>query len=388
MRIGQLTDCYLPVLNGVTNLVRTHKSQLKRLGHQAFVFTAGHLDYADEEADVVRSWGVPLGGTGYYAAPGYDRQAQVRLATMDLLHAHHPFIAGRLALRYGRRFGQPVVYTNHTRLDLYAGVYVPRPLSGLAYRLLRRYMPRFAARCDLVIAPSAGLAAVMRKQWGVRTPVVVVPNGIDLARFRRPAHAASRTDLGLPSNGPLAIYTGRLGVEKNLPFLLRAFARAVSHELEANLVLLGDGPQAAALRVLSTELGLGGRIIFPGAVPYEQVPTYLLCADLFVSASVTEVHPMSLIEGLAAGLPALGVTSPGVADTIEDGVNGLLTDHDLEAFSRALRRLLTDADLRARLAAGARRTSDRYGIEHTTGQIIALYRQLLQHRTDIGADRR
>jgi 1,2-diacylglycerol 3-alpha-glucosyltransferase len=381
MRIAQLTDCYLPVLNGVTNMVRAHKAQLERLGHQAPVFTAGHLDYPDEEPDVVRSWGVRLGDTGYCVAPGYSREAQVQLSTVDLLHVHHPFVAGSLALRYGRRFGKPVVYTNHTRLDLYASVYVPRPLLGLVRRLLHWYVPRFFSRCDLVIAPSAGLAAVMRERWGVRSPLVIVPNGIDLARFQSPAKAISRVDLGLPTDGPLAIYTGRLGQEKNLDFLLRAFASVASTVQRAHLLLLGDGPQATALRAVSSELGLGGRVTLVGAVPYEEVSTYLATADVFLSASVTEVHPLSLIEGLAAGLPALGVVSPGVADTIEDGVNGLLVPHDLAAFAQAFQRLMTDASLRARLAEGARRTSARYSIEYTTTRIVELYEQLLENRT-------
>jgi glycosyltransferase involved in cell wall biosynthesis len=245
-------------------------------------------------------------------------------------------------------------------------------------------MPRFAGRCDLVIAPSAGLARVMREGWGVRSPVVVVPNGIDLARFRRPAQPASRPELGLPVGGPLAIYTGRLGEEKNLGFLLRAFALATGSERPGfrqaapHLLLVGDGPQASTLQALAGELGLAGQVTFTGAVPYGQVPTYLAVADLFVSASFTEVHPMSLIEGLAAGLPALGVVSPGVADTIKDGANGLLTGHDLTAFGKALRRLLTDAGLRARLAEGARRTRARLGIEHTTAQIIQAYERLLR----------
>jgi glycosyltransferase involved in cell wall biosynthesis len=387
LRIAQLTDCYLPVLNGVTNLVRTHKAQLERLGHQSPVFTAGHLDYADEDPNIVRSWGIPLGDSGYCVAPGYSRWAQVRLATMDLLHAHHPFFVGRLALRYGRRFGRPVVYTNHTRLDLYAGVYVPRPLRGLARWLLRLYLPRFAAQCDLVIAPSAGLAAVMRERWGVRSPVAVVPNGIDLARFRRAPSPASRAELDLPPAGPLVIYTGRLGAEKNLAFLLQAFARAAPSDLDARLLLVGDGSQAAPLRALVGHLGLAERVIFVGAVPYERVPAYLAAADLFVSASVSEVHPMSLIEALAAGLPALGVVSPGVADTIEDGVNGLLTSHDLTAFSGALRRLLVDASLRACLAEGARQTGARYSIERTTDQIVAHYQQLLRNGTQMPTDK-
>jgi glycosyltransferase involved in cell wall biosynthesis len=132
---------------------------------------------------------------------------------------------------------------------------------------------------------------------------------------------------------------------------------------------------------VSSELGLGGRVTLAGAVPYEEVSTYLATADVFLSASVTEVHPLSLIEGLAAGLPALGVVSPGVADTIEDGVNGLLVPHDLAAFAQAFQRLMTDASLRARLAEGARRTSARYSIEYTTTRIVELYEQLLENRT-------
>ncbi len=375
MRIAQLTDCYLPVLNGVTNFVRAHKAQLERLGHQSPVMTTGHLDYPDAEPDVLRSPGLALGHTGYHAAPGYSRQAQVRLATLDLLHAHHPFIAGQLALRYGRRFGLPVVYTNHTRLDLYADALIPRPLSKLAQWLLRRYMPRFAARCDRVIAPSAGLAQVMREQWGVRSPIVVIPNGIDVARFRRPV-TLRRLELGVPSEGPLTVYTGRLGAEKNLGFLLRAFARCADAIPAPHLLLVGDGPQATALRGLTGELGLSDCVTFAGAVPYERVPDYLAVADLFVSASVSEVHPLSLIEALAAGLPALGIVSPGVADTIQDDVNGLLTPHDLDAFAGAWRRLLSDADLRAGLAEGARRTGERYSIESTTAQIVRHYEKV------------
>jgi len=375
MRIAQLTDCYLPVLNGVTNFVRAHKAQLERLGHQSPVVTTGHLDYPDAEPDVFRSPGLALGHTGYHAAPGYNRHAQALLATMDLLHAHHPFIAGRLALRYGRRFDLPVVYTNHTRLDLYAEVLVPHPLKKLAQWLLRRYIPRFATRCALFIAPSSGLAQVMREQWGVHSPIVVIPNGIDVARFRRPA-TLSRTAIGLPPEGPLTIYTGRLGAEKNLDFLLRAFARCANAVPAAHLLLVGDGPQAAALHRLAGELGLGERVTFAGAVPYECVPDYLAVADVFVSASVSEVHPLALIEALAAGLPALGIVSPGVADTIQDGVDGLLTCHNLDAFAGAWQHLLADADLRARLSAGARRSGERFSIEHTTAQIVAHYEKV------------
>lgn len=95
----------------------------------------------------------------------------------------------------------------------------------------------------------------------------------------------------------------------------------------------------------------------------------------------TEVHPISLIEALAASSPAVGTVSPGVTDTVEDCVNGLLSAHNVTAFSRVLRGVMADAELRDRLAAGTRRTSLRHSIEHSAGQTVKLYQSSLENRT-------
>ena len=102
--------------------------------------------------------------------------------------------------------------------------------------------------------------------------------------------------------------------------------------------------------------------------------------DLFATASVTEVHPLTVLEAMAAGLPVLGIRSPGIADTIEPEVNGLLSSEDQAAFAVKLARLLTDDELRARLAAGARATSEHYSIEATTQRHLELYEELLAAR--------
>jgi glycosyltransferase involved in cell wall biosynthesis len=72
------------------------------------------------------------------------------------------------------------------------------------------------------------------------------------------------------------------------------------------------------------------------------VPDYLAAADVFVTASVSEVHPLVIMEAFAAGLPAIGVHSPGVGDIVEDGVTGFLTSEDAGAFAARITEIATD----------------------------------------------
>jgi glycosyltransferase involved in cell wall biosynthesis len=376
MRIGLLADVYKPHISGVTNFVYQHKKALEDQGHKVFVFTLGNLDYEDEELRIIRSPAIPLSDTGYYLNFSFSRTARNKCKTMDVLHANHPFITGRIAVRYGQRYGIPVVYTNHTRYDLYAQHYLPLLPDTLAHTFLEAYLPSFTSQCDLVIAPSKGLYDVLRS-YGVTFHIEIVPNGIDLEPFRNPSTRRTKAELGLPESAKVMIYVGRIAPEKNLAFLLRAFA-AVSQELpETYLLLVGDGSETDNLKDQAQKSGIGEKVIFTGCVKYEDVPGYLHMADAFVTASVTEVHPFSVIEAMAVGLPVLGIESPGVGDTVVDGVNGLLTRHDLAEFSLKMYRLMSENDWRARLAKGALEDSEQYSVLNTSKRILGFYEELV-----------
>ncbi len=376
MRIGMMADVYKPHVSGITHHISLNKRVMEQAGHKVFVFTFGDLDYEDEELRVVRSPGVPLADTGYYFAFRYTRVARRKLQSMDVVHVHHPFLSGRLALRYCRPHRIPVVFTNHTRYDLYAQAYLPMLPDQVGHTFLLTYLPSFAEEVDLVIAPSEGVKRVMR-DLGVEAHIEVIPNGVDLAPFREKAEPVPRSSLGLSSDDVVLVYTGRLGPEKNLTFLLRAFAGARSAYPKAALLLLGDGPERDNLQHLAEKEGIGDRVIFTGMVPYDTLPSYLATADLFVTASVTEVHPLSLIEALAAGLPVLGIDSPGVGDTVEDGQNGLLSPHDLAAYTAKLTRLLAEPALRRELASMARRSAEKYDIHRTSALLLEQYQRLV-----------
>ena len=289
---------------------------------------------------------------------------------------HHPFLSGRLALRYCRPLQIPVVYTNHTRYDLYAQAYLPMMPDEVSQGLLQAYMPTFCRAVDLVITPSAGMEKILR-ELNVDVPIKVVPNGVDLKNF----HSASplpRTDFGYKEDDILLVYAGRIALEKNLPFLLESFTGIAQAIPNVHLLIIGGGVQQYEdeIRSLVSELKLVQRVRLTGRISYDQLPAYLAMCNIFVTASVTEVHPLSVIEGMGTGLPIMGIESVGVGDIVEDGVTGLLATHDLPAFTAKLTRLCLDPNLRAQMSDTARKASSAFAIENITRIMLTQYEKL------------
>jgi 1,2-diacylglycerol 3-alpha-glucosyltransferase len=380
MRIGMLTDVYKPHISGITNYIALNKRYLEQAGHEVFVFTFGDLEHEDDEPNIVRSPGLPLVDTGYYLSFRYSLRAKRLLQTMDVVHVHHPFLSGRLALRYCRPLRIPIVFTNHTRYDLYAQTYLPLLPEEVSDTLLETYMPPFCNAVDLVISPSLGMADVLQ-QLGVTSHIEVVPNGVELQRFHQASEPAQRTKIGFKPEEILFIYTGRLGPEKNLSFLIKAFTGVAEAIETAHLILIGGGPEEEALKRQSAENGVSNRIHFVGMLDYDHLPSYLAMCDAFVTASVTEVHPLSVIEAMATGLPVLGIQSVGVGDTVEDDITGFLASEDQAAFAAKMTRLCMDHDLRHKMGEAARRASRQYAIERTTQIMLEHYKRLVFQAT-------
>ena len=380
MRIGMMADSYKPHISGITNYIDLNKTNLEQNGHEVYVFTFGKTKVYTEESDprVIRSPGIPLLDSNYYLSLRYTRTAKKALQTMDVVHVHHPFLSGRLALYYCRQADIPIVFTNHTRYDLYAQVYLPLMPEELSQSLLQAYMPSFCEAVDLVISPSAGMKQVLR-ELGVVSPIEVIPNGVDLRHFHSPRPIA-RPKLGYASEDILLAYSGRLAVEKNLPFLLRCFAGIASVLPNVHLLLIGGGqPQIEAeLKSLVAELGISQRVRFTGMIEYEQLPAYLAMCNVFTTASVSEVHPLSIVEAMAVGLPVVGIDSVGVSDIVVYGLTGFVSPNNQPAFTARLTRLCIDTELRNRMSKSAKHASQEFSIERTSKITLQYYERLLK----------
>lgn len=377
MRIGMMADVYKPHVSGITNYIDLNKRYLEKAGHDVYVFTFGDLDYVDDEPRVIRSPGLPLVDTGYYLSFRYSPAAKKLLQTMDIVHVHHPFLSGRLALRYCRPLRIPIVFTNHTRYDLYAQTYLPMMPEEISLGLLQAYLPPFCDAVDLVISPSAGMEKILR-ELGVTSPIEIIPNGVDLNRFYQ-ATPLPRADFGFRKDDLLLVYAGRVAPEKNLEFLLQAFAGVAQAIENVYLLIVGGGQKQKMIEIqdFAGQLGISHRLRFTGMVAYEHLPAYLAMCDVFVTASVTEVHPLSVIEAMGAGLPVVGIHSPGVGDTVEDGKTGFLATQDLAAYTAKLTRICLDHEQRRQMGHAARQASTVYSIERTSRIMIEHYERLV-----------
>jgi len=379
MRIGMMADTYKPYVSGITNYIDLNKRALESAGHEVYVFTFGDLEHPDEEPRVIRSPGLPLADTGFYLSLRYKTQYKKLLQTMDVVHVHHPFLSGRLALAYCRHSQIPIIFTNHTRYDLYAQARLPHMPMEISHGLLHAYMPDFCEEMDLVISPSEGMKKILR-QYGVKSHVEVVPNGVDLTRFHT-AEPLPRAEFGFTEDDILLVYAGRIAPEKNLEFLIRSFAGVSQIISNVHLLIVGGGQKEhmEAVTPLPTELGIQDRVRFVGMIPYENLPSYLGMCDAFVTASVTEVHPLSVIEAMGTGLPIMGIDSPGVGDSVADGESGLLAKEDIASFTAKLTYLCLNRDLQKKFGAAARKSSEQYSIERTTKIMLSHYSRLTQN---------
>ncbi len=377
MKIGMVTAVYKPLVNGVTHMVSLYKKHFEALGHEVTVFTLGDPDPQGEEPGIIRSPGKEV-GYGYYLSTRYTREAQKRLREMEILHCHHMLMSVDMAHRYARC---PIVYTNHTRYDLYAGTYTPFPRSATDV-LMRQIWPEYTDLADVVITPSESVRQVML-DFGVRRPIVVIENGVDLRPFHSPPSPCTKADFNIPETAVLLVYVGRVSHEKNITILLEQFAVAKEIVPELHLMIVGTGPAQAEVAACIDDLGIQDNVVFVGGVAYSEIPNVLAAADVFVTASVTEVHPLTVIEAMAAGLPVAATNSPGISDTVEPGRTGLLISEPERGLAAAMVGLANNTYKREKMGRAARAASHKYDINLTIENTLDLYEELRRTRPDL-----
>jgi glycosyltransferase involved in cell wall biosynthesis len=178
------------------------------------------------------------------------------------------------------------------------------------------------------------------------------------------------------------MFVGRLSSEKSVDVLLRSFAAARRRRPDLRLAVVGKGPESEALVRLAAELGLADSVLFTGAVPFDAIPDHLAAADAFVTASTSEVHPLTVIEAMAARRPVVAIAAAGIVDTVVNGETGYLAE-DGEGLAEAIVALVADPARADRMGQAAGQASQRYDIRRTVDLTEALYARLLAERPDL-----
>jgi 1,2-diacylglycerol 3-alpha-glucosyltransferase len=371
LRVGFFTEVYHPVVNGVVAAVDALAEGLRARGHEVYCFTPKVPGYEGDGALVFRMPSLPLPSRSSYrlTLPLVSRRnLNGVIKRLSVVHVHSPFVTGWMGMRYARRFGMPLVFTYHTKLEEYAH-YIPfetRTTRYAAEALTRG----FADLTDAVVVPNAAMAARLR-ELGVVTRVEIVPSGIALAHFgsgRRDERLRERA--GADEKTRLLLFVSRLAREKNVDLLLHALALAPR---DLRLAIVGDGPERGALERLAEECGVADRTRFLGTIDREALPHLYASADAFVFPSTTETQGLVQAEALAAGALVIAADAPSNRDVL--GGAGRVVAGTPQAFAAAFAAVPATPDDAE--TERARRSAERFSLDVASERIIELYRSLL-----------
>ena len=314
-------------------------------------------------------------------APWRDLLAIRRLRALideegfDLVHANSSKagFVGALASRLSRARPR-VIYTAH------GWGFAER--RALPFRLAVLWSEKLAAkfRAATITLTRSERDMALRHGLSDAARLHVIPLGIDRGEIAFLERGAARAELeracAAKLRGAVIGTIANAYPAKDLPNLIEAFGRFATDGPDAELVILGDGPEMPKLRALHAALPHKERIHLPGAV--SDAARLLKGFDVFALSSSKEGMPWAILEAALAALPIVATRVGALPEIIEDGESGLLVPpNDPEALSAALRAVLTDEDLRIRLESGAPRIAERRSGQKMIAATLELYRSLV-----------
>ncbi|USS87233.1 glycosyltransferase family 4 protein [Fructilactobacillus hinvesii] len=334
MNIGLFTDTYFPQVSGVATSIKTLKDELERRGNHVYIFTTTDPNADEEqEAGIYRFSSIPFISftERRIAVRGLFQATQIaKKLDLDLVHTQTEFSMGMIGKFVARNLNIPCVHTYHTMYEDYlhyvANGHLLKPIH------VKEGTLAFCRHLDGIVAPSKRVLDKLT-DYGVKSPIRIIPTGVDLNHYEAKSSVDIRKQLGLTPTQPVLLSLSRLAYEKDIDTLIGQMPSILEAIPTAHLVIVGDGPAAQDLHDQVARLGLQQHVTFTGEINNQKVNAYYKMADLFVSTSNSESQGLTYIEAMAADTKVVVAASPYTDDLITDPSLGM-TFTTLAEFSQ------------------------------------------------------
>lgn len=358
MKIVFFSDAYRPRVNGVVSSMDEFAKNLQKRGHEVLIVCPSYPELdelgLEEPIPTLRIPSLPavVSSEDRVAQLWYEPEVfrQLDAFSPDVVHVQTEFSIGTMGRRYCKKRGYPVISTCHTHWEMYISNYLHFLPPRFNQYIARTLMRKVYNNDTLVIVPSRQIEAVLRR-YGVEREMVWIPNGIDNSFFYPQPDGANKLRYDLAekypalADGPILLFAGRLGHEKNVLLLLEAFIQVHKEIPNANLVFVGNGPVLGELKDRVHEAGLDPYVHFTGYVPRNELPLYYTMATIFTFPSVTETQGLVTIEAMLCGTPVVGVNKMGTAEVMAGEKGGLLAENSASSVAEKILKLLKDPEL-------------------------------------------
>lgn len=335
MKIVFFTETYPPFINGVATQTEMLKRTYEKLGHEVLVVTVGSEKQDDIEIidNVIYIPGILLKKIYNYRLAIPIRSSKINKLIdfdPDIIHVQNEFGIGESGRKYSKKFNIPMIYTLHSEYDRFLFYVGLKYFESFSKKLSDEYFKKFSKTADIVTSPSKKAQNYIDRQK-IGKQVVVVNNSVENDLFlpskeKDEFRKTFREKYGIEDNCKAFIFVGRIGGEKNISELINNWIYTDFPKEKAVLFIAGDGPEKENLIDFINENNFNDRIIFLGKIPNTEIPKHLYAMDYYTTASLSEMHSISMLEAMASGLPALIKLDKPNKDQIIPGVNGYQWD--------------------------------------------------------------
>lgn len=357
MRIGQFSDTFIPVVDGVGRVATSYAAALAKRGEEVYAVapmanTGYRGGYPFELIDFIAK-PIPLSKQYNAGVAGLDTHYEKRMerVSFDLIHAHTPFFAGEEAYRRAAEQNCPLVGTYHA--NIYDD-FVEATGGELWAQLTAKLAVDFYARCDEVWAFSQSAADTLHG-YGYKGEIVLMPHGVALhAPDPKQAERAARR-FHIPKDRPVLLFAGQLNWRKDLLTVLEAAALLKVRGQRFTLVMAGRGRDAEAIMRKAEWMGLYPELLYTGHIHDDALLDGLYqLADVFLFPSTHDCTPMSLREAAVMGTPSIVTKGGAATECIRDGENGFIAKPGAEALAQRLSQILAEPALIQRAGENAK----------------------------------
>ena len=358
MKIGEFSDSFLPIIDGVGRVVYNYCDTIARKGHECTAIVPmdnfGYRGGLPFEIIDYYSRSVPLMSKYDAGLPKIDLHYNNRLkmTDFDIVHVHTPFIAGSEGVHYARDHKIPLVGTFHPKYyDDFLHLTGSRHIAGLGTDII----VKFYEQCDEVWAVSESSAKTLN-EYGYSGKVEVMPNGMMIRELNLEWMDSAKAHFGIDDD-PCLLFVGQMNWKKNILKILEACSILKKEGIAFNLIMAGKGPHEDEIKDKVKKLGIEEDTYIVGHVLREDLLNGLyMLADLFVFPSIYDNGPMVVREAANAGTPSIVVRGSSAAEGIDDMVNGFYCEDDSASIAQVIKKAFADREKTAMIGLEAKET--------------------------------
>ena len=390
MKIGIFSDTYTPFINGVSTSIVCLKKALEKKGHEVYVVTVNNekMGYSyDEKEKVMRIPALKAGIYDYRLSMIYSFKAKKKIKelNLDVIHSQTEFGIGTFARLVAMELDIPIVHTYHTLYEEYLNSLTKNKIKYMVNGFVE-YLAEYYCDSSIgeLIVPTAKTKEIFKKQYKFKREVHVIPNGIDLDKFsieniNKKELEKIKKQYGIKDTDFVIMYVGRLGPEKNIPFLARAQKQIVKKHKNCKLVIVGEGPMKNELEKITSSIR--ENVIFTGKIPQSDIQYYYRLADVFATASKFETQGLTVIEALASGVCALCILDDSFKDALIDNVNGNFFETEKE-YVDLVDKLMTDEKLLNKYKKNAIKTANEHSYLTFGDKVLEVYELAIKNNKE------